>query len=216
MLTIQRESHKAPEWFTEELTRIGGKNRFGGPNFDVVWSECATIERDGQTVLQCPGPPCWLLREWNPPEVYGPPETWDSLDTGEAWPQFGKYEIVQPFRASQVLNGKLVHEPMPLARLILDMVVPIILAARDYTQEKCRLALQEQKEREEKARENKIADALQDAMPAWLGPVSYARQKLRTSLIDKKAHEIQKQWQHAMAFYAKHAKGPSIHNPAVN
>lgn len=216
MITIRRESRVPPEWFTQELLRVGGKNRYGGANFDVVWSESATIMRDGVEVLQCPGPPCWLLREWEAPETYGPEECWSAQETGEPYPQFGKYEIRQPFRASTVENGKLVHECMPLTPLIFEMVVPIIMLAKDANEEKRALALREKQERDEKAQEDRIADALADAMPAWLGPVSYARQKMRTSLIDKKADQIKRQWQHAMQFYAQHGKGASIHNPAVN
>jgi len=215
MLLFGRDSRKPPEWFVEALTSVGGKNRFGLPNFDVVWSETATIERDGKTVLACPGPPCWLLRQWEPPENYGPPDMWSVEEIGEPYPQFGKYEIRQPFRASYVENGILKHEAMELTSLILDFVVPIILQAQDVSVQKRALAMRQLKELEEKRQEARIADALQDAKLQWEGPTSYEKKINKTSIVEQKAYQIEKNWQHAMNFYRQRGRGASIQKPAV-
>ena len=83
-------------------------------------------------------------------------------------------------------GGKLRIEAMPLNSFVLDTIVPIILQAREISYEKTMAALKDQKEREDTADLNMIEDAMRDASMAFKGPVSYARQGCRTSIIDRK------------------------------
>jgi hypothetical protein len=82
------ERIRPPEEYVEHLTRIGGINRFGDPNFILVWGQTRTWKifgtdargRKGQhTVLQFGGVPAWHLMAWKPPETWGTPELWYAL-----------------------------------------------------------------------------------------------------------------------------------------
>lgn len=215
MIETIRTHRTPPEWFVTALNSVGGMNPFGGPNFDVVWSESATIMRDGKEALAFPGPPCWVLRQWESPEAYGPPELWELEQTGEPYPQFGKYEARQPFRCSYIENGVLKHDFMELNSLILDFVVPLIKMSVDVTYEKRRLALEEMREREEKEKQDKIEARIRDAAPAWMGPISYSRMKDSNSVLQKKMFLIEKAWQGAMQFAKLRGMGPSVEKPQL-
>lgn len=91
-----RETHEVPEHIQELLTRLGGKNRFGGPNFRAVWSECrldwicgkwTDTDESGETVIRevieeryVPKywviQNKWIIERWYPPEHDGSPEQW--------------------------------------------------------------------------------------------------------------------------------------------
>jgi hypothetical protein len=199
------ERRQPPQWFQDALASIGGRNRFGGANFDVVWSQTATIELDGQPKLQCLGQPCWVLRQWKAPEFYGSQVRYFAENSDESgksflgdYPWRGRYEIVQPFRWSGIVNGKLVQEFMPLNSVILMLVVPVIRQCQDVSYLQRLAILQDEHERKELAQQKKIADRLQDASPTWQGPVSFSRQGCKTSLIEKKMYQIQQNMNNAM------------------
>ena len=85
-------------------------------------------------------------------------------------------------------------EAMPLNSFVLDTVVPIILEAKDISYEKTIAAMKGLKEAEDKADTDMIEDVMRDSRLAFKGPVSYARQGCRTSLIDKKVEQMGRHW----------------------
>jgi hypothetical protein len=213
------ERRICPPEYQRRIEQIGGLNRFGTANFDIVWSQTATIIKDGKPTLQADGDPCWVLRQWKAPETYGTPEIYYSQNYDETtgtqilgdYPWRGRYEIVQPFRHRAFVNGKLVKEFLPLNSMVIDMVIPIILQCADASYYQRRVALKEIHDREENAKTLRIADRLEDATPAFKGPVSFQRQGCRTSIIEKKIQQIEKNWAWAMKFASMVPKGPSIH-----
>jgi len=94
LIRVIRETHEAPAAVQERIARAGGSNRYGEPNFRVVWggARLAWIggrwtDRDAnghvirETVELRRAPKYvphnrWHVERWMPPEMYGSPEEW--------------------------------------------------------------------------------------------------------------------------------------------
>lgn len=216
-ITLKREQHTVPEWFREAVALAGGKNRFADPNVRVVWSQSpeALIVIDGKLRPEYEGVPCWLLQSWDAPEVYGSPEMWfrDNKDpqTGRQlfgdFPWKGRYRTLQPLILREVVNGKLVVESLPLSSFILNVMIPLIRQAADVSVEKQRAAMKELEDRKGAEQEARIADALQNAMPAFDGAAFSARTGYCTTTLQRKVYQIEQNMQSALRLYAKLGKG---------
>ena len=82
------ERRKPPREYEQHLTDIGGLNRFGEPNFIIVWGQTQTqtiygdmagVGRGQHVILQFGGVPAWHIMEWKPPETFGTPQMWYTL-----------------------------------------------------------------------------------------------------------------------------------------
>ncbi len=94
MIRVIREAKRTPAELVERVTRAGGLNRFGEPNFRVVWgwSRLAWIggkwkdtDSEGRLVREAfelrEEPKYfphdrWHLERWLAPEAFGSPEEW--------------------------------------------------------------------------------------------------------------------------------------------
>ena len=94
MIRVLRETHDTPAWAERILVHAGGRNRFGDPNFRVVWGwnrltwiggrwtdrdASENIIRQRVELRQEPKYPTlnrWNLERWVAPETYGTPEAW--------------------------------------------------------------------------------------------------------------------------------------------
>lgn len=217
--TDKYQQYQCPEEFQERLNEVGGFNRYDQPNFIVRWGQGGEPEcmyRSGgswhvegepsftgyRDLLVGGGTPCWMLMQWEDAVVYGTPESYyisnydedtNMQDLGE-YPYQGKYKLLYNLCWRDFSQGKMRIEAMPLNSFLIDTVVPIIIAAKDISLEKTAEALRLQKERDDKADLDMIEDAMRDASLAFKGPVSYARQGCRTSIIDKKVEEMTRHW----------------------
>ena len=117
---VIREQHDCPEHITRALILAGGLNRFGQPNYRLVWGwsrldwiggEWTDRDHSGNVIrksIELRRVPKysmfsrWHLEKWVPPEKYGSPRMW-ALETLEnyggilipalgPYPQFGEYE----------------------------------------------------------------------------------------------------------------------------
>ena len=96
-IRVTRETHDTPAAIAERITRAGGTNRYGEPNFRVVWGGARLTwiggrwtDRDahGNTTreaIELRRVPKylpvdrWHIERWMPPEFYGSPEEWRAL-----------------------------------------------------------------------------------------------------------------------------------------
>jgi hypothetical protein len=62
------------------------------------------------------------------------------------------------------------------------------------TQQELRAAQELIKRRQEQAENAEIADRMMNELPAFYGPVSFSRQGIKTSLLDRRMHAIQQMW----------------------
>ena len=117
---VLREQHEAPASIQRTLALAGGLNRFGQPNYRLVWGwsrldfiggEWSDFDGSGNLIRREIGLRLvpkyeqlnrWHLERWCPPELYGSPSTWH-LETLEVYggipvlalgpyPQLGDYE----------------------------------------------------------------------------------------------------------------------------
>jgi hypothetical protein len=115
---------RAPEWFQEELKRIGGTNQYGEAIFRLSWSTDLRIVVGGRWVTGfegykispgAPGDPCWCLEVWEPASVAGGSyEAWQrdfrDEETGllqcGGYPKYGAYRVLQKF-----IHREIVQQP---------------------------------------------------------------------------------------------------------
>lgn len=205
------EPRKAPKAFQDQLTRLFGRNKFGDPNFIIVWGQTYTIRlgnvwangRKGyKDRLVQHNVPCWVIMRWRSPREYGTPELYylESYEpntgvyiTGE-YPWKGRYEILQPLYHKRFEGGLMVLDSMPLDQILIDRVIPMIIKAQRMSFAERKAAEDLIREKEEKIRSQEMTDELMERLPVWYGPKSFAGQGCRTSVLDKKMHEIQQQW----------------------
>jgi hypothetical protein len=114
-------------------------------------------------------------------------------------------------------NGKMTIEMMPLNSFVLDTIVPIIMQSKEISYEKTMAALKEQKDKDDAADLAMIEDVMRDAKMAFKGPVSYARQGCRTSIIDRKVEAMTRNWNKMVTNARSLGRGLSAHseNPTV-
>lgn len=221
---------QCPPEYQERLTRAGGLNRYGSPNFILVWGGSYRVRRGGtwnsgdyyyqgyRDELE-DGRPIWVLKQWFPPEVYGSPALWfdenrereSGLQLLGDFPWRGQYETVQPLISKEVVNGVLKIETMPLNGLIIDVLIPMIMAWKTVGDYRKRIAFEAWHDRKEKELDQKFEDSRHDAQMAFRGPVSYARQGCRTSLVDLRMRAIEQHWDRAVRILKRQGLGVTIH-----
>jgi len=229
-LLSRDERNQCPQEFQERLTQIGGLNRYDEPNFRIAWGQTETFRAGGywadgfhgyRDLLSGCGEPAWMLMQWTSPEEYGTPELYylrnHDEDTGlqilGEYPYSGRYEVLFKFIHKEFSQGQMKVEHMPLNDLILDMVVPIVMQARDISLEKKKAARMELKEREDREQVRIIEDARLNARLAFGGnAVSFTRQGCRTPLIDKKVKEMERNLSQAIAKVRSMGRGFSQHS----
>ena len=183
-------------------------NRFGAPNFRMVWGQTETYEAASQygyvQKLKGNNDPCWMLLKWTAPEMYGTPEVYYALtadaETGLAmlgeYPEFGRYEVLTKFirREYNSDTQELEIHTIPLDWKLIESLIPVMLASQEMTYWEQR-AMIEQEEAEENARQvDMIASRLYDDLPAFYGPTSHAARINKTALIDRKKEQIEREW----------------------
>jgi hypothetical protein len=192
MWTITKQRFlEPPDWVNEELLNFG-VNDWGEPYFRVVWgmSPVRRISKiHGGYEDQCGNCPSWWLQRWIPPDKWGSPRLFRAVmgdptnsQTLFPYPEFGEYESVKD------LGNK------PIDYALFQSTIPFLQHFLSLTDVQVKAYKERQKELENRAQVEEITDRLMDSLPTRYGPVSYSRGGCRTSLLDRKAHEIQKLW----------------------
>jgi len=96
-IRVTRETHDTPAAIAARITRAGGTNRYGEPNFRVVWGGArltwiggrwtdrdahGNVSREAIELRQVPKylpVDRWHIERWMPPEFYGSPDQWRAL-----------------------------------------------------------------------------------------------------------------------------------------
>ena len=235
-LTDKYQINLCPEEFQDRLTEIGGVNRYDEPNFLLVWSqgggEQSTYRAGGawnveglpsfrgyRDLLVGGGVPCWALLQWHDASEYGTPEMYyvhnldeeTQLQTLGEFPYSGRYQMLYNLRWSEMRNGHMHFEMMPLNTFLLETVVPIITAAKDISWEKTKAVMDDLKEREDQVDVARIEDVMRGtALPFKGAAVSYQKQGCRTALVDKKIEAMQRNWNRMMTTANRLGRGLSV------
>jgi hypothetical protein len=171
MIEVVREAKCAPDSVQSMVTRAGGLNRYGEPNYRVVWgwSRLAWIggkwvdyDEHGNAVrevVELRQEPKyvphdrWHVERWTPPEAYGSPEAWYEETTeredGILIPALGPYPTRGDYEHSFTLEGEQ-GEFLPLTPSVCLAVVRAVEWCRGTTAGARRAALASREERIEK------------------------------------------------------------------
>ena len=185
MIQVLRETHETPAHVCDRIARAGGRNRFGEPNFRVVWggSRLAWIggrwtDRDAhgnvirETIEMRQEPKYipinrWHIERWMPPESYGPPEEWLArtveVENGIRVPALGPYPSRGDYEhcfALESANGEFI----PLSPAACDWVVRAVEWARRQERRSSGSAIASREERRERDWDRAADDALDEAL----------------------------------------------------
>jgi hypothetical protein len=211
----KHEARPCPKQFQDRITRMFGKNQFGTPNFKIVWGQSefhrmGNIWRDKEgnerkgyrQQYLCDGQPGWNILRWKSPEYWGSPDTFyrNTFDPvsglyilGE-YPWRGRYEVLYSLTRKEFEMGRLVISHFPLSHVLIDKIIPLILATQRLTAEELAAAREANRIIEERKQADEISEMMMANLPTYYGPVSFARQGMHTSLLDRKMHLIQQAW----------------------
>jgi hypothetical protein len=168
------ERRDCPREYQDHVNAIGGFNRFGGPNFKLVWGQNETMLAYGpdangkigqHVILKHGGVQAWFIDCWKPPECYGTPELWYALTWN--WeadlPQIGEY----PWRGAYELapfnlfvrtfdRDVMTIDAMPLTHWLIDLLIPNLLKDLETTWEQRKAAIRHRLEMQ-RQRANQLA-----------------------------------------------------------
>lgn len=188
MIQVLRETHDTPENVAQRLTRAGGLNRLGEPNYRAVWGwnrlawiggkfedrdEHGTLLRERIELRKEPKYPAvnrWHIERWLPPEAYGSPRQWYSQtiehSNGISIPALGPYPSRGDYEHCFTLEGP--HgEFLQLTPTVAEHIARAIESSRGLSRTKSRAHLYNRGQRQEQRYESWAYDVLDDAVPAF-------------------------------------------------
>jgi len=190
LIHVTRETHETPAGVQERATRAGGVNRYGEPNFRVVWggSRLAWIggrwtDRDahGNTIrekVELRRVPKylpedrWHIERWLPAESYGSPEQWlaqtTEIEDGVRVAALGPYPSRGDHEHCFTLESAS-GEFIPLTPAACDWIVRAIEWSRRQRRTEMRGAIAGREARRERHLDRGMDDILDDAVPAFHG-----------------------------------------------
>jgi hypothetical protein len=188
-----------PKIYQDFVYKIGGRNRFGDPNWRIVWGPDrleivagAWQDADGTTrvesrwVRKYGDKEVFHLEKWCDPSMYGDPAMWEfenaltvdgiTPDMGiqllGAFPWRGEYEH------SFTLSGRLYF-------YTLEKLIRLNLRGDNASAEERKKMREEEREKKRQEWIDMVVDIYKDRAPAFYGPVSFAGQKQHTALLDR-------------------------------
>jgi|SRR5579872_633451 len=233
------ERNVCPDEVRERLTEIGGVNKYDEPNFRLIWAQTDTFRAGGlwtppngpsfrgyRDLLIGDGNPHWILQEWHPADDYGSAAAYYArnldLETGlqdlGEYPYQGRYETVLILISREFINGELKIIPIPLSRVVVEIMVPIIIESRKVSLLRRKMILMEREEQEKAARVKKIEEALSGSEPAFGSKERSGAYLECNSLVQKRAAAIERYWQRMAGNLTRMPKGISQHagRPYIN
>lgn len=182
------ERKEAPPEYTEFLRRIGGANPFGEPNFILFWGQTFVPRSVGKNMLLGHNRPCWNLAMWRPAEEWGTLEAWDYHSLGE-YPSRGAYDLIQPFYRSLGKDG---IEAAPLHMLSLEMMVHVIQEHKKDSPQQRLQAMRDAKAKHDQELGTRIADTLEESVPAFGEAASFSGQQNTKTVLQQKIEQLEK------------------------
>jgi choline dehydrogenase-like flavoprotein len=190
MIRVLREIHDAPTSVQQRIAEAGGLNRFGEPNFRVVWGgsrltwiggrwtdrdangnivrERVELRREPKYVPL----DRWHIERWMPPEAYGSPEPWykQSIETegGLCVPALGPYPSRGEYEHCFTLQGTR-GEFIPLTAAACEWIARAVEWSRWQPRSTQRAANESKEVRRARYWDRVADDVLDDAVPAFSG-----------------------------------------------
>ena len=188
MIQVLREIHDPPASIEDRIARAGGSNRFGEPNFRVVWGGARLswiggrwTDRDAngnllrerfelRRVPKYLPEDRWHIERWMPPESYGSPEAWYAqtieVEDGIRIPALGPYPARGEYEHCFTLAGAR-GEFLPLSSATCEWIVRAIEWVRRQPGHARRAALSAREARRARDWDRAASDLLDDATAAF-------------------------------------------------
>jgi hypothetical protein len=175
MIRVISETHDTPPAVAEVLAHAGGRNRFGEPNFRVVWgwSRLSWIagrwtDRDSHgNILPFDR---WHIERWIAPEIYGSPKIWHAAtlerEDGILVSVLGPYPSRGEYEHCFTLAGK-GGEFISLNPAACAKIARAIEWARGQPHARSRRALDTRESQRERESDARIDEVLDDDAPAF-------------------------------------------------
>jgi hypothetical protein len=197
-----------PAEYQERITRAGGLNRYGEPNFKLAWSQSETQLAGGVwpheryvgyrelfVATWSPYQPrqgYWMLMEWTSPEQYQGETFYHFINRDEAtglcvlgpYPHRGRYQIAVKLIWTTIDDGKMIIEPWSLNSTVIDRLMPVIMAGKRDSPQRRRQFAQTQRAQAQRKLDSAIDAVMNDAKRPLLLP----------SQIDDRIRLMEKQW----------------------
>jgi hypothetical protein len=201
---------ETPEKYKRFLKKVGGLTDYGEPSYLLIWGENQTI-----TQLTIPQPflnpyfNCWILAEWRRAEDFGSPSDWPD-DLGP-YPNRGGYVPLAVFRDEKREPSKLDSEDLNFE--VLRMWIFYSLKHENDRLAERKAFMKAQFDKRDERLQARIADLLQDAVPAFGASeiISFRGQKNCNPALKQKMEYIEKMMPHAKGFFRRVPKGTSIY-----
>lgn len=130
----------------DALTKAGGKNFYGRPNYRFAWSADETYPvSNGKEYEQfrIVAEDCWLLMKWESPEFWGTQEEWEltnwepsGLFTAGPFPRQGRYRVIRTLKKAVVKEGVLTYEHPEPTLAFVDQIFPLLRDFLDLSDER--------------------------------------------------------------------------------
>jgi hypothetical protein len=147
--------------------------------------------------------PSWALMEWHPAEDIGSPVNWPGTELGP-YPSRGFYDVLQPFRYGP---EPIMLDTQPLNLNVLRRWVRSVLTLRRDSLIQRRIAMRDAEEHKNAEQRGRIADALQDAMPAFGESASYRLNPGATTALSRRIEQIKQNLPHTNDFSQRMGRG---------
>lgn len=199
-----------PEWFQDRLTRAGGLNPYGEPNFKLIWGQSETM-RDGGYFLKdgyvgyrdvpaIGGEACWALMMWEPNWKFGTPYRWYKDNTDEVtglvtlgqFPYQGRYRVLKKFIHRELIGDQWVTTRMEPTHFIADIMLPLIKLWHKLTDAEKLKVIEAEQEAEEAEKDRILKDS-------W----SAMRIRRSSPAVQKRLELMEKTMNQAMALAAR-------------
>ncbi|MHB8539450.1 MAG: hypothetical protein ACYDCD_00700 [Candidatus Acidiferrales bacterium] len=189
-IRVVRETHEAPEPLARRIADAGGRNRYGEPNYRLVWGwsrlswiggKWADTDASGNVIrerIELREEPKyfpfdrWHIERWMAPESYGSPEQWHAQtiqrEDGIAVPALGPYPRRGEYEHVFTLEGP-GGEFIPLTFAACEAIVLAVQWSRNQPPSENRAALARREERSARDWESNADAVLDDAVPAFHG-----------------------------------------------
>lgn len=191
MIEVVTENKRCPAWIQQRITRAGGRNLYGQPNFRLVWGWSRLTWVGGKweewddgrlksVVYEYRQVPKydpffrWHVEKWMPPSFYGSPDQWyaSTLEVidGRNFHELGPYPSRGEYEHCWTLQEAGTGRYITLDCGAADKIVQAVIRGRELVHKDKRASLEKLRERQRKAEQEweKFADdVLDDAFPAF-------------------------------------------------
>ena len=187
-IEILRETHETPALVADRLSRAGGMNRYGEPNYRAVWGwnrlswiggkfedrdAVGNLLREAVELRREPKYAAvnrWHIERWMPPETYGSPRQWYAQtierENGLSIPALGPFPYRGEYEHCFTLQDRR-GEFVQLTAAAAEHIAHAIEWSRKAPRAAGKRRIDERSAREERAGDQWSYDLLDDAVPAF-------------------------------------------------